>query len=241
MPRKNKSELMAALDEIYCQHSGESIVYMWVEKAREFLVDQNLEDGQGQGQGQGDTEKSQNRDSETSLPPEESDTSLGHFNLGHNHKHHHHANGNHGNTTLQVFSGEPVVDRRSTFQAHLSPVQCLDQVKEALTVLKSNKKIETATHNVTAYRISGGPHNTCLQDCDDDGELHAGSRLLHLLQILDVRDVVVVVSRWYGGIQLGPDRFKHINNVARDLLSKCGFLEASEDAPSAAGRKKKAK
>ncbi len=39
--------------------------------------------------------------------------------------------------------------------------------------------------------------------------------MLHVMQILDVRNVVVVVSRWYGGIQLGPDRFKHINNSAR--------------------------
>ena len=42
--------------------------------------------------------------------------------------------------------------------------------------------------------------------CDDDGETHAGSRMLHLLEILDAANVIVVVSRWYGGIQLGPDR-----------------------------------
>jgi hypothetical protein len=34
---------------------------------------------------------------------------------------------------------------------------------------------------------------------------------------------VVFVSRWYGGIQLGPDRFKHINNAARSLLVSCGL------------------
>jgi hypothetical protein len=31
-------------------------------------------------------------------------------------------------------------------------------------------------------------------------------RLLHLLNILGVKNVCCVVSRWYGGIQLGPDR-----------------------------------
>lgn len=35
-------------------------------------------------------------------------------------------------------------------------------------------------------------------------------------------NVAVVVSRWYGGIQLGPDRFKHINNATR-------FVSCSED------------
>lgn len=42
-------------------------------------------------------------------------------------------------------------------------------------------------------------------------------------QILDVRNVVVVVSRWYGGILLGPDRFKHINNCARNILVEEGY------------------
>ena len=63
-----------------------------------------------------------------------------------------------------------------------------------------------------------------LQDCDDDGETHAGSRMLHLLEILDGQNVLVVVSRWYGGIQLGPDRFKHINNAARQVMELAGAV-----------------
>ncbi|RSH90273.1 eIF2 kinase Gcn2p negative regulator [Saitozyma podzolica] len=62
-------------------------------------------------------------------------------------------------------------------------------------------------------------------DCDDDGETAAGSRLAHLLEILEVENVLVVVTRWFGGIHLGPDRFKHINQVGRDALEVGGFLE----------------
>jgi hypothetical protein len=43
-------------------------------------------------------------------------------------------------------------------------------------------------------------------------------------QLTDARNVVVVVSRWYGGILLGPARFTHINNAARDLLDTCGYI-----------------
>ena len=125
-----------------------------------------------------------------------------------------------------LYHGEPLTDRRSTFQAHSSPMH---SVAEASS-LKSNKKISTATHNISAYRISGGPHNTCLQDCDDDGESQTGSRLLHLLYILEAKDVLVVVSRWFSGFQLGPDRFKHINNVARDLLMRCGYIDDLNDS-----------
>jgi putative IMPACT (imprinted ancient) family translation regulator len=44
------------------------------------------------------------------------------------------------------------------------------------------------------------------------------------MQILEVENVVVVVTRWFGGIHLGPDRFKDINNVARNALEECGFI-----------------
>ena len=37
-------------------------------------------------------------------------------------------------------------------------------------------------------------------------------------QIVDAENVVVVVSRWWGGIMLGPDRFKHINSIARFVI-----------------------
>lgn len=52
-----------------------------------------------------------------------------------------------------------------------------------LRQLYENKKIANATHNMYAYRFlaDGAAHVT--QDCDDDGEDHAGGRLLHLLQV----------------------------------------------------------
>ncbi|XP_031431442.1 protein IMPACT isoform X1 [Clupea harengus] len=100
------------------------------------------------------------------------------------------------------------------------------QVRLVLDKLYENKKIASATHNIYAYRIYCEDRNTFLQDCEDDGETAAGARLLHLLQILDVQNVMVVVTRWYGGILLGPDRFKHINNSARNLLVQEGYTES---------------
>ena len=44
------------------------------------------------------------------------------------------------------------------------------------------------------------------------------------MQIVNAENVMVVVSRWYGGIHLGPDRFKHINNCTRTILEKHGYL-----------------
>ncbi|KAL3676138.1 hypothetical protein R1sor_026086 [Riccia sorocarpa] len=130
-------------------------------------------------------------------------------------------------------SKEPLVDRKSVFIAHVARVTSVQEVEQVKQYLLSNPKIAKATHNILAYRIvqprSGkGKHavegETVISDCDDDGENAAGGRLLHLLEMCKCKNVVVVVSRWYGGTLLGPDRFKHINNVARELLDAHGFI-----------------
>ncbi len=69
-----------------------------------------------------------------------------------------------------------------------------------------------------------------MEDCDDDGESAAGGRLLHLLAVSGVDSAVVVVSRWYGGVQLGPDRFRHINNAARNALVKACVISNNRAA-----------
>nr|KAF6358346.1 impact RWD domain protein [Pipistrellus kuhlii] len=135
--------------------------------------------------------------------------------------------------------GVPITDRRSTFQAHLAPVVCPEQVKMVLAKLYENKKIASATHNIYAYRIFCEDKQTFLQDYSDDGETAAGGRLLHLMEILNVRNVLVVVSRWYGGILLGPDRFKHINNCARSLLVERSYTGSPEESSKALGKNKK--
>lgn len=47
---------------------------------------------------------------------------------------------------------------------------------------------------------------------------------------MDARDVIVIVSRWYGGVKLGPSRFTIINNVARELLVAEGYVPGAKDA-----------
>lgn len=42
------------------------------------------------------------------------------------------------------------------------------------------------------------------------------------------------VSR-YGGILLGPARFTHINNAARELLDACGYIAAKDGGGKGSG------
>lgn len=119
----------------------------------------------------------------------------------------------------------PITELKSTFLAHVTPVTHPSQVPTYLSaLLSSDRRIRQATHNISAWRIRGSAPDASFQDHDDDGEAAAGGRLLHLLQAVDAWDVLVVVSRWYGGLKLGPRRFALINSAARDGLVKAGFV-----------------
>jgi hypothetical protein len=43
-------------------------------------------------------------------------------------------------------------------------------------------------------------------------------QMLYVLQNLKAINCVVIVTRWFGGIELGPDRFKHISNQTKEVL-----------------------
>jgi putative IMPACT (imprinted ancient) family translation regulator len=60
---------------------------------------------------------------------------------------------------------------------------------------------------------------------------------------MDVCNAVVVVTRWYGGIHLGPDRFKHINSCARSVVQETGIgLQMKElERPNSSSKSRKRK
>ena len=120
-----------------------------------------------------------------------------------------------------------VTEKKSVFVARAASVSSVEEAKAFLAyLLQFDKKVAKATHNMSAWRIRGD-NSIQYQDCDDDGETAAGSRLLHLLELMGIWNVMVVVTRWYGGVHLGPDRFRIINQTARDALVKGGFANQS--------------
>lgn len=126
---------------------------------------------------------------------------------------------------------EVVVENKSTFVARVARVRSPEEARRHVGhLLATDRRVRGATHNITAWRTRGGGTTTTttgtqFQDFDDDGETAAGGRLLRLMQVMDVWGVVVVVSRWYGGVRLGPRRFAVINGVARDGLVRAGVVE----------------
>lgn len=118
------------------------------------------------------------------------------------------------------FKSSPIEDRSSTFIGVFSPIK-------SATELQKLPEFRTATHRMAAWRkISAqrtlaGPGSTSkpiyVAGSDDDGEKYGGKRIEKVLNELNIEGAVVV-TRWYGGVLLGPARFTHIENAAREAI-----------------------
>ncbi|BFZ12968.1 hypothetical protein BsWGS_16006 [Bradybaena similaris] len=221
------------LSQIYCENIGEDLLFLWVEAVREFLQEKSDRDMVNESAVV--TGRAVVVSQEVQEDGDEFDPSvLGDLSYITTY---HTRHSSRSEPCPEIVHGDTITDRKSTFQAHLAFVSDKNQVHVVLNQLLDNKKIANATHNMFAYRIMAESGVT-YQGCDDDGETHAGSRMLHLLQIMDVKNVLVVVSRWYGGILLGSDRFKHINNCTRQILEANGFhRDKDEKRGPKSGRK----
>jgi len=227
----NRIDIQNKLADIYCDNMGENIIYLWVEAVREFL--QEMADSEIPSTISPDS--SMERTAEAEADEEFDDSDLGEYTY----VYHQPTASRHSNVSCpDIISGETMTDRKSTFQAHLARVTHKDQVEIVLNRLMENKKIAHATHNIMAFRILTDRPDVPHQGCDDDGESGASIRMLHLLQIMKADNVMVVVTRWYGGIHLGPDRFKHINNCARIILEDNGFQRSKDEKKGPRSKKK---
>jgi len=111
-----------------------------------------------------------------------------------------------------------LTDRKSVFQAHAARVTSIDDVEKVLKILKQNKRIAVATHNIYVYRIFDERDKKWLEGRDDDGEIGASEKVLAMMQKINAKNVLVVVTRWFGWILLFDDRFTHITNMAEKII-----------------------
>ena len=89
---------------------------------------------------------------------------------------------------------------KSLFIAYVSPVESETAAVSFIAEIK--KRHKEASHNCSAYVI--GRHGQ-QQKADDDGEPGgtAGRPILEVLNRADIKNTVIVVTRYFGGIKLG--------------------------------------
>ncbi|VEF46902.1 Xaa-Pro dipeptidase [Bacillus freudenreichii] len=90
--------------------------------------------------------------------------------------------------------------QKSRFITHLKRAETEEEAQAFIQEIK--KEHWNATHNCSAYMIG---ENDQIQKANDDGEPSgtAGVPMLEVLKKRNLKDTVVVVTRYFGGIKLG--------------------------------------
>lgn len=130
---------------------------------------------------------------------------------------------------------ELVIEKKSKFQGRCLQIYSQDEIPKVLECLiASNKAVSKATHpHMYAWRtgeliqqeVNTGKKGKksakteakirgLQQGFNDCGEAGAGQRLLTLLEKSSLVNILVIVTRWYGGTPLGSARFRLIAAAA---------------------------
>ena len=116
-------------------------------------------------------------------------------------------------------------EKRSQFYAHLYAISQQDDITEILAF--HHKEYKKAAHHCYAVRLLS--NDILFEDSRNDGEVgHPGRFLLEILRRNSLSHHVLIVSRLFGGIKLGPGgvsrAFKMAGNGVVEQARKNGNL-----------------
>ncbi len=124
-------------------------------------------------------------------------------------------------TVLEESTAE-YVEKRSRFIANLRHCETEEDAAAFLEEMRS--KYWDARHNVFAYSVGGGS----LCRFSDDGEPHgtAGKPILDVINGSGVKNIAIVVTRYFGGVLLGTGGLvRAYSKSARDALLSAKIVE----------------
>lgn len=102
--------------------------------------------------------------------------------------------------TVKGYGVSEIIIQKSRFITYVDRAESEEQAHNFIQSIK--QKHRDASHNCSAYII--GEHDT-IQKANDDGEPTgtAGFPMLEVLKKQGLKDTVIVVTRYFGGIKLG--------------------------------------
>ena len=117
-----------------------------------------------------------------------------------------------------------VVEKKSKFIANVFYIESKEEAEELIKNM--NKKYHDARHNCYAYRVITS--DGIVEKASDDGEPSgtAGAPMLTILSKNNLANVLVVVTRYFGGILLGTGGLVKAYSEACSLgLEKANIVE----------------
>ncbi len=116
-----------------------------------------------------------------------------------------------------------ITEKKSRFIAHIYPVL---SEKDALGLIEATKKqYWDARHNCYAYVIGTGANPLCRYSDDGEPQGTAGMPMLDVLRGRDIRNTLVIVTRYFGGTLLGTGGLvRAYSSSARAGLEAAGLV-----------------
>ncbi|CAE6434346.1 unnamed protein product [Rhizoctonia solani] len=126
-----------------------------------------------------------------------------------------------------VFKSEPIEIKDSVFQARLFSLEKSTQVPKIIAHMR--RQYPDFQHHMAGWRflvlkpgmtgLEGEDAFEVQHGWDDDGEKRGGKAVVDVIEKMGLCDVVVIVSRRFGGTLLGPARFSHISDCTRAVCT----------------------
>ncbi|MBM7714173.1 YigZ family protein [Siminovitchia sp. FSL H7-0308] len=125
--------------------------------------------------------------------------------------------------TVKTAGSHEIIIQKSRFIAHVNRAETEEDAQAFIQSIK--KEHWNATHNCSAYLIG---ENDLIQKANDDGEPSgtAGIPMLEVLKKRGLKDTVVVVTRYFGGIKLGAGGLiRAYGRAASEGIDAVGIVE----------------
>lgn len=127
-------------------------------------------------------------------------------------------------TILEKNTTAEIIEKKSRFIANLFYVETPQEAENKIKQIK--KKYYDAKHNCFAYITLN--ENEIQKKCSDDGEPSgtAGAPMLEILEKQSIYNVVVIVTRYFGGILLGTGGLvKAYSDSLKEAIKKSTLVE----------------
>ena len=118
-------------------------------------------------------------------------------------------------------------EKKSKFIGYIKPVS---PVEEAENFIGSIKEMHpNATHNVPLYRVVENGQEYFKYNDDGEPANTAGKPMAEILNILDVYNVAIVATRYFGGIKLGAGGLiRNYAKTAKIAVNEAGITDYKE-------------
>ena len=129
--------------------------------------------------------------------------------------------------TLKGFGSARFVVKKSVFIGYAPPANTEGEARAFIEKIRAHHS--DATHNVSAYLINDGKNFAIRYDDDGEPKGSAGKAVLKVIQNKGLSNVVVVVTRYFGGIKLGYGGLvKAYSDAASLAIENAGIVEVYE-------------